>query len=56
MDEPCVYEPYLIDDGEVVDECDNCQCDLGDHCGNVDCHVCPGEFHICVELEGKLME
>lgn len=50
MADPCVWEP--MDNGS----CDNCQAEYFEHCENSDCRVCPGEYHICVELEGKLME
>lgn len=57
MAEPCVFEPMMELSGDISDHiCDNCYYEKDEHCQNSDCRVCPGEYHICVELEGKLME
>lgn len=46
------YKEYMIDDGEVVDECEHCGQQEVDHCRNMYCNVCPMEIHECLELEG----
>lgn len=58
MAEPCVYEPSNDFSRTITNysPCDNCWRERDEHCENSDCRVCPGEYHICVELEGKLME
>lgn len=55
--EPCVWEPITVSTGKVSDIlCDNCNQYKDEHCAISDCRVCTGEYHICVEKEGKLMQ